>query len=96
MDKVQKLISENKQIIKLIDLTETYKTNKTWENRSLYAVKISKNVETEQNLPNRLIISNHHARELMTPQIALDAIQRLVNEYKSNTTIQQIINENQI
>jgi hypothetical protein len=62
LEMVKDIEKENKKIVKLIDLTVEYKTDRTWENRTLYAVKLSKNVEIDEDLPNRLIISNHHAR----------------------------------
>jgi len=63
----------------------------------MYAVKISKNVDIDYfNLPNRLIASNHHARELITPQIALRTIERLAIDYSTNDVIKKIVYENQI
>merc|ERR1711907_427462 len=56
---------------KIFDLTKEYKQDKTVEGRSIYSIKISDNVQKDESEPNVLLVSNHHARELITPELAL-------------------------
>jgi carboxypeptidase T len=44
-----------------------------------------------------LIVSNHHSRELITPELALDSAKKLVNGYLSNDeTIKTVLKSNQV
>ena len=66
---------------KIFDLTKEYKMDKTTEGRHMYALKVSDNVVKDESEPNVLIVSNHHARELITPELILDQATRLLKGY---------------
>merc|ERR1712086_957754 len=66
---------------KIFDLTKEYSMPKTVEGRSLYAIKVSDNAEKDESEPNVLVVSNHHARELITPELALNIATRLLEGY---------------
>jgi predicted deacylase len=66
-----KLVEDHPQEAKIFDLTSEYKQEKTVEGRSLYALKVSDNAHKDESEPNVLLVSNHHAREVMTPELAL-------------------------
>jgi hypothetical protein len=67
------------------------------ENRAIYALKISDNVEQhETNEPTILFNSMHHAREVMSPEIALDIIEFLLTNYQSNDQAKNWVNKNEI
>ena len=68
-------------IAKVLDLTEEYDTPTTFEGRHLYIIKISDNVADDEDEPDILIVSNHHAREVVTPVIALHAIEQFTSQY---------------
>ena len=53
----------------------------TWQGRDIFAVKISDNVTQDENEPTMLIVSAHHCREVVTPEIALRAIENLITIY---------------
>ncbi len=79
-----------------VDLTATYGTPPTWEGRSLFAIKISDNVALDEDEPAALVVSEHHARELITPVIALHALDQFTTLYGSDPTITSIVNANEI
>ncbi len=83
-------------ICQLVDLTETYGTPATVEGRHLYALKISDNVALDEDEPTFLMVSNHHAREIVTPVLALYAIDQLTMGYGSDPSITSIVNSNEI
>jgi len=74
-------------IAKVFDLTETYNTPTTFEGRHEYIIKISDNVTEEEDEPKVMIVSNHHAREVVTPVIALYAIEQFTSLYGSDPRI---------
>lgn len=83
-------------ICQLVDLTETYGTPPTVEGRHLYALKISDNVLLDEDEPAFLMVSAHHAREIVTPVLALYAIEQLVTNYGSDPSITGMVNSNEI
>jgi len=83
-------------ICKVVDLTATYGTPATVQGRHMYAVKISDNVDLDEDEPASLIVGCHHAREIGTPVVALDTIDRLLNGYGVDPNITALVNNNEI
>lgn len=83
---------------KLYSLTHLYKTPKTHEGREIYAMKISDNVELDEaDEPNVLFVSNHHARELIVPELALHtATQLLQGVHHGDAATKKVVHGNQI
>lgn len=70
---------------------------KSTEGRDIFAVKISENVETH-NPAKPVVFFNamHHAREVMTTEIALDIIDSLTKGYSTNDKIKNWLAHNEI
>jgi hypothetical protein len=83
-------------ICKMFDLTDAYDSEPTFEGRHLYALKISDNVDQEEDEPAFLMVSCHHCRETVTPVIALYAIEQLTSNYGSDPQITSLIDEYEI
>ncbi len=83
-------------ICKLVDLTTTYGTPTTYEGRHMYAVKISDNVDTDEDEPAVLVVADFHAREIVTPVIALYALDQFTTQYGVDPTITDLVNNNEI
>jgi len=83
-------------ICKLVDLTATYGTPPTEEGRHLFAVKISDNVDVDEDEPSFLIVTTHHAREINTVVVGLEAIDRFTQNYASVPLIQGLVDEYEI
>jgi carboxypeptidase T len=69
---------------------------KSHEGRDIWAVKISDNVDAEENEPVVFFNAMHHAREVMTTEIAIDIIDQLTSTYASNSRTQSWVNDNVI
>ncbi len=95
-DRMHAIAAAYPAIAQVIDLTETYDTPATVEGRHLYALKISDNVQREEDEPALMIVSNHHAREIVTPVIALDAMDRLTQGYGSDQRITDAVDNYEI
>jgi len=80
----------------LIDLTETYDQPVTHDGNHLYALKISDNVDVDEDEPNYLVVGNHHARELITPELALNTSATLLSQYASDDAIRALVDSTQI
>ena len=83
-------------LCRLVDAAATWGPGATWEGRPIWVLKISDNVQLDEDEPNVLVVSAHHCRELVTPVIALEAIRRLTSEYATNPTIQAVVDANEI
>ena len=72
-------------IAQYVNLTQKYAAvpgvTQTFEGRDIFAVKISDNVAQDENEPTMLIVSAHHCREVVTPEITLKAIENLTTIY---------------
>ena len=84
------------QISKVVDLTEDYEQSPTYNGKHLYGMKISDNVGFEEDEPSFLLVSCHHAREIVTPLIALYAIEQLTSLYGEDSEITKIVDEYEI
>jgi hypothetical protein len=83
-------------ICKMVDLTEKYNVSPTYEGRHLYALKISDNVSEDEDEPTFLMVSCHHCREIVTPVLALYAIDELTSNYDSDPDIKDLVDEYEI
>jgi hypothetical protein len=83
-------------IAQVVDLTTLYGMPTTVEGRHIYAMKISDNPTTDEDEPAVLIVSAHHAREIVTPVIALNAINELTTTYGIPGPITSIVNSHEI
>ena len=83
-------------LCKVVDLTETYGTAPTFEGRHLFALKISDRVAQEEDEPAFLLVGAHHAREVVTPVIALYAVEQLTQGYGVDPNITALVDEYEI
>lgn len=84
------------EITKLVDITTEYGMPATSEGRHLYALKISDQVNDDEDEPNLLVVSAHHSREIVTPVIALHFIDNLTSGYGNNLEITSAVNNYEI
>jgi hypothetical protein len=73
---------------------EAYAT--TSEGRTVWAVKISDNVAVDEDEPAILVVAQHHAREVMTPEIAMDAVDYLLSRYATDPKVKAWVDSTEI
>ena len=83
-------------ICEVVDLTARYGVPATFEGRHMFAAKISDNVAQDENEPAFLLVSDHHARETVTPVIALHTIEQLTQQYGLDPQITALVDEYEI
>jgi len=96
IDEMNDFESSYPSICKVYDLTESYYMSPTYEERHIYAIKISDNVEEDEDEPTFLMVSCHHAREVITPVIALYSIDQFTSNYGSDPDITALVDEYEI
>ncbi len=90
VDELLQISNDHPGITKLISI------GKSLEERDIWAMKVSDNPDMEEDEPEILFDGNHHAREWMTIEVCLYIINYLTDNYLTNTTIANIVNERQI
>jgi carboxypeptidase T len=93
---MQQIAAANPSIAQFVDLTAMLGTPLTVQGRRLFALKISDNVTVDEDEPATMIVSTHHAREVTTPIVGLEAAKRLVNGYGSDARLTAIVDNNEI
>jgi len=68
----------------------------TYENRHLYALKISDNVAQDEDEPNFLMVGAHHAREVVTPVICNYSIKQFTTNYGTDPTVTAAVDNYEI
>ncbi|MCK5943551.1 MAG: hypothetical protein KAI24_16330 [Planctomycetes bacterium] len=63
----------------------------THAGRSIYALKVSDNVASDEDEPAIFVIAQHHSRELNSPHMVIGAMQRLLAGYATDPALQAVI-----
>lgn len=77
-------------------IVSRFSIGKSYENRDLWAVKVSDNVGIDENEPEVLFVGLHHAREHLTVEMALYLLHQLADNYGIDTRITNIVNSREI
>lgn len=78
------------------NIVKKFSIGKSYQNRDLWAVKISDNVNTDENEPEVLYVSLHHAREHLTVEMALYLLNLYTDSYGNDSRITNIVNNREI
>jgi hypothetical protein len=74
------------------DICKLYDVGDTWENRQIWALKISDNVATHEADERDIMVNgNHHAREIMTVEVPLYLAQQLCAKYPADPDVKLIV-----
>ena len=77
-------------------IVSRFSIGKSYQNRDIWAVKISDNVSVDESEPEVLFIGLHHAREHLTVEMALYILNELTSKYGSDSRITNIVNSREI
>jgi len=72
-------------------IAKLYDIGDSIEGRDILAIKISDNVETEEEEPEVLVVGNHHAREIMTVEVPIYEINYIVSHYEEDSVIKEMV-----
>jgi carboxypeptidase T len=77
-------------------IAKVYDVGDSLEGRNLYAVKLSDNVETEENEAKVLFLGCHHAREWIAVDVPLMIAQHLAANYASDSQIRSLLDQSEV
>ena len=69
---------------------------KSWENRDLWAIKISDNPNKNEAEPAALIMGDHHAREWPSVEVPMAAAKKLLEGYGKDKEMTRLVNTREI
>jgi carboxypeptidase T len=74
------------------NICKLYDVGDTWENREIWALKISDNVATHETAEKDILINgNHHANEIMTVEVPLYLAKNLCEKYPTDPDVKMIV-----
>ena len=77
-------------------LARLFVFGKSLENRNLYALKISDNVQSDESEAEVLLIGCHHAREWISVEVPLLIAKYLLENYSQDNYIHTLVDESEI
>ena len=77
-------------------IVDVFSIGKSYQNRDIWAAKISDNVATDENEPEILFDALHHAREHLTVEQALYTLHLLADNYASDSKIKGLVDSREI
>ncbi|GGS15298.1 MULTISPECIES: M14 family metallopeptidase [Actinokineospora] len=69
---------------------------KSYQNRDLFALKISDNPGTDENEPEVLFTHHQHAREILTVEMALYLMNQFTDNYATDSRIRNLVDTREI
>jgi hypothetical protein len=79
------------------DITDLFTYGKSIEGKDLYCLKISDNpLQDQLDKPATIIVAMHHAREILSPEVALDAATWLVEGYETDEQLTAYVHDHEI
>lgn len=84
------------QLVKLEDIGDSYEKTIGLEGHDIWAMKISDNVQVEEDEPEVFFMANLHAREIITPEIIMYFMHYLLDNYGTDGYVTRLVNTRQI
>ena len=78
------------------EIVDVFSIGKSYQNRNIWAAKVSDNVADDENEPEVLFDGLHHAREHLTVEQTLAILRWLSNDYGSNDEITELVDTREI
>lgn len=101
---LQQIESDNPAICKLYDIGDSrckqYSDagNSNYDNyyHDIWALKVSDNVENEEDEPSVYYLAEHHAREPISLEVSMAILNHIIDNYGTDPDITEIVNNTQI
>lgn len=88
--------SEYPDIVKVHDIGDSWETTQGIADRNILAVKVSDNVDVDEDEPEVLIMALHHAREWPTSEIAMQLIENLTDLYGHDDRVSWLVDNREV
>lgn len=96
IQEMQDAVAAHPNIAELIDFGDSYEKTIGQGGYDMWVIKISDNVEQEEDEPGVLLMANIHAREIITPEVILNCMHFLIDNYGTDPYVTHLVNNRQI
>lgn len=96
LSEMQEAVEKHPNLVKMEDIGDSYEKTVNQGGYDIWAIKISDNVDLEENEPEVFFMANMHAREIITPEIIIYFMHYLVDNYGSDPYVTHLVNHRQI
>jgi murein tripeptide amidase MpaA len=93
---LQQLQSLYPHIAKVYDIGDSWEKSQGIADRDIWAIKISDDVDLDENEPEILFIGCHHAREWISVEVPFYLAQYLVENYASDPVVRSYVDNGEI
>jgi len=83
-------------IAQKVDLTALPGGVRTWENRPIFALKVSDNVALDEDEPAIVVAGQTHARELNAPVMVIGAMNRVLQGYALDPALHALVDGHEL
>lgn len=87
---------EHPGIAKVYDIGDSWEKSQSMADRDILALKISDNVLVDEDEPEVLIMSLHHAREWISSEITMEVIRNLTVGYGNDTRLSWLVDNREV
>lgn len=77
-------------------LVQRFSIGRSYQNRELWAVKISDNVAVDEQEPEALMICGQHAREHLTVEMCLYLLSELTGSYDTDARVRDLVDNREV
>lgn len=96
LQEMQDIVTNYPDLALLEDIGDSYEKTVGKGGYDIWALKISDNVQIEEDEPEVFYMANMHAREIITPEIIMYFMHYLVDNYGSDAYVTHLVNNRQI
>lgn len=96
LQEMNEIVSMHPEIALLEDIGDSYEKTVGKGGNDIWVMKISDNVQMEENEPEVFYFANIHAREIITPEIIMYFMHYLIDNYGIDPYVTHLINHRQI
>ncbi len=96
LDEMQQAVADHPDLALLEDIGDSYEKTVGRGGYDIWALKISDNVQVEENEPEVFYMANLHAREIITPEIIIYFMHYLIDNYGTDGYATYLVKNRQI
>ena len=96
IDEMNAVIANHPEIALLEDIGDGYEKTVGKGDNDIWVLKISDNVQVDEDEPEVFYMANMHAREIITPEIILYFMNYLVDNYGTDPYVTYLVNNREI
>ncbi|MDZ7358780.1 MAG: M14 family zinc carboxypeptidase [candidate division KSB1 bacterium] len=96
LDEMQQVVAEHPDLAMLEDIGDSYEKTVGRGGYDIWALKISDNVQIEEDEAEVFFMANTHAREIITPEIILYFMHYLIDHYGKDGYVTYLVDNRQI